>query len=237
MTGTEAAWVPWAISGASALYSGLSGKGGSGGKKGGSSGADTSFLKPFQHIAAPLSNMMNRTLTGGAGFEAGVKRGTRFFSDIESNPDVLASMGALRQVTDDPTKFTDPLFLQERERLGAELAERSRQGIGLRSTGAESMVSRGLSDFTNRYLDAAINRRTAGAQALFGQTQGLGESLFTPFRFFSSALPGFGGAPVVPPSQYNNQKAQFASMLGNLGGSYLGGAAERGFLGAAPGPK
>jgi hypothetical protein len=199
--------------------------GGGGGKKGGSAQAE--LPRGFTSASEPFGRMIGRIVRGGqanpGAFGSTVNNALDFYQNLFTNPDLAASAGAYRDAVSDPTKLTDPLFLQERERLGGMLNEEAAKRGGIYSTGAQEGVSRGLSDFTNRYLTDASNRRLAAAAGLAGQTFQTGQAAFDPFRFFASAVPGLAGGAVLPPPQYNNAKSQDIFSLSQLAGSFRGG--------------
>jgi len=233
--GAAASWaVPAGIAAVSALSSG---------KGGGSSQASTPY--GFRRASNPMGEMIRGVLydprfAGGevsAGGTGGLNKGggrggtgtpiqggalgsaLDFYAGLPTNPDIETAAGAYRQTAADPTAQTDPLFNLQRERLGAQLTEESRRRGGLFSTTSGDMVSQGLSDFYARYLADASQRRLAGAEGLGNLTFQRGQAQWDPFRFLASAIPGLGGASVIPPAQYNNQKAQGTSTAGNILGN------------------
>jgi len=149
-------------------------------------------------------------------------RDSRFQSGLSDTLDFYSSenLDPIRGVYDaaiaDPTKLTDPLFLQQRERLGAELVERSRQTGGLYSSGANEMVGRGLGEFTNQYLNDAYQRQQSAAQGLMN----FGQSLFTPFQAMAQPFTSvISSRQAAPPGQFGNPKGPLFEALGAVAGA------------------
>ncbi len=127
---------------------------------------------------------------------------------------------AFTSQAEDPTRLTNPLFRQQREQLGGELVERSRQ-MGLTSGDAATTVSEGLSDFTNRYLSSSFEGQRAAAMGLTGLPGAraqFGQALFTPFQAATAPITAIAGRSGGQQPGYDNSKSQTWSTVGQIVG-------------------
>jgi hypothetical protein len=209
-------------------------RGGKGGG-GGSPRFDRATLPPgFRRNLTRFGSRTGAALTGPQ-MQDIIGQTLDYYQNLQDSPYIKETSDALLRQVKDPTSLTDPLFLSQRERLGAELVERGRQVGGLGSSATTEITGQGLGEFTNRYLADAYQRQQTAGQQLFSQRLGLGQAMFTPYQAYSQPYMALLGQPTPPQQPYSNATGGLLNLAGQLGGSYLQGAGERGYLGSQSG--